>query len=71
MEPIIFHAQVQKLGGRVVEFQPNHLLCDGCWQSAEVAFVHAQLFGSAFACVTGSVLDSCDDPCGMSAEVRR
>lgn len=46
---LVFHAQVQTLEGRRIEFQPNHLLCDECWRSADSAYVMACLYGEAFA----------------------
>lgn len=43
------HAQIQQLDGRTVEFQPEHLFCDDCWESADSGYSHATIFGSCFA----------------------
>ena len=46
---IVTHAQRQTIDGRAVVFQPEHLLCDECWRSADSGYSHAVLFGSCFA----------------------
>lgn len=44
---IRIHAQIQTIGGRVFEFQPEHLLCEECWSFADDAYAHATFFGAA------------------------
>ena len=39
------HAQIQVIEGRTYEFQPEHLLCDDCWRTADSALAHASYFG--------------------------
>lgn len=63
------HAQIQNLDGRTVEFQPEHLLCDECWGSADSAYSHATLFGSCFATSQNGWDDDSDH--GMTATVRK
>ena len=48
------HAQVQRReNGRTVTFQPQHLLCDECWEWADTAYVEARVFGGGRAHVRG------------------
>lgn len=47
------HAQVQTIDGQTFEFQPEHLLCDSCWDNVNQAVAHASYFGSC----TASQLD--------------
>ena len=39
------HAQIQTLGSVTYEFQPEHLLCDDCWQKADSALAYASYYG--------------------------
>ena len=45
-------AQVQTLNGVTYEFQPEHLLCEECWNCASnhEAIALAHVYGSATAC---------------------
>ena len=43
------HAQVQTIDGHTFEFQPEHLLCDACWEKAGEAKAMAHIYGSATA----------------------
>jgi len=43
------HAQTQELDGRTFEFQPEHLLCDKCWECVDTAFAHASYYGTTTA----------------------
>ena len=45
------HAQLQTIEGHEFEFQPEHLLCDECWNSADSAFSMACYYG---ACRSGA-----------------
>lgn len=41
------HAQIQTIDGRTFELQPEHLLCEDCWNLADTAYAHASYFGDA------------------------
>lgn len=48
------HAQVQRRPqGRTVTFQPEHLLCDECWEWADTAYIEARVFSGGRAHVAG------------------
>ena len=55
---IIAHAQIQSIEGRTFEFQPEHLLCDKCWERVDTAYAHASYYGQATA--------SCDAEHGIT-----
>jgi hypothetical protein len=44
---IKIHAQLQTIDGREFEFQPEHLLCEKCWEAVDTAFAHASYYGSS------------------------
>jgi hypothetical protein len=46
---IKYHAQIQTIDGQAFEFQPEHLMCDDCWNHADAALSHASYFGSCVA----------------------
>ena len=39
------HAQCQTINGTSVVLQPEHLMCDRCWDMADTAFSHWRAFG--------------------------
>jgi|DEB0MinimDraft_6_1074348.scaffolds.fasta_scaffold61792_2 hypothetical protein len=41
------HAQIQHYRDQMVEFQPEHLLCEECWELASSAYAEALCFGGA------------------------
>lgn len=62
------HAQIQKSPqGRTVRFQPEHLLCDECWEWADTAYIEARIFGGGRARVQGVEKDGTSH--GMSIEI--
>ena len=44
---IKMHAQVQNFDGKEYQFQPEHLLCEKCWEAVDTAFAHASYYGSS------------------------
>ena len=64
------HAQVQRrVNGRTVIFQPEHLLCDECWEWADTAYIEARVFSGGRAHVGGVEADG--ERHGMSIEIQQ
>lgn len=64
------HAQRQTVRGWDVEFQPDHLLCDSCWELAATALTEA-ILNRRHGTPTGRVnFAAAGETHGMSAEIK-
>jgi hypothetical protein len=63
------HAQIQKSSrGETVTFQPDDLLCDGCWDLRETAYVNAMIGGGR---AYSRVVKANGEEHGMRAEIEK